>query len=1518
MNLWLQDEPLGYNPGVGERISFALNYKQREGLGGIDTNIFSCGPMWDFSWMSYIVISPLRLFPWYEDPVQMVAAGGGERDYMLQSGSYTGTIPGEPEFYTSTILDAQIDGSGNPTGFTLQYPNGAVDYYDYSVNGTSIYFVGFYADQGSTSYSGPLFFLREKVDLAGHTTQFVYNTNGAGSVFLVQVIDADGRTNTISYTNTNFPTQITSVTDPFGRTCTLSYGTNGVLTNITDVAGISSSFMYTNYTDLTDDDMNGTSFFWVTNLTTPYGTTTFSFTDFGFPNAGYGDGNEINRSVMVVDPMGGTNLYIYQDENSLMTNFTYTVLDVPSGVPQLCEPVYMEFRNSWHWGPLQFSSLSTSDMNSFTTNDYLKGRRRHWMHNSALLYYDYLSDTLEMEQEPSPDGSTVGQQTWYAYPGQDCPESGTNAMPILIAYNLPDGNTNYTWIQRDGLSHPTNVVETYSLGFGTPTLTRSNIYIYGANGIDLVKQIGPMGETVGSYGYDGNHNVLAATNAVGDVTTYTYDVNSRLTSITTPAGLTTTNIYFASGSFITNLVQQRIDIQIQRTNSYSYADNLIFTQTNELGLAITNTWDNLQRLTSTTFPDATYTSNIYVILDIGKTIDRLGNATKNGYDALRHLIAITNALNNVTRYNYCTCGALESMQDMLGNYTHYYYDIAGRLTNIAYPDGSSLTKNYNPLNQVTNTIDGTGISITNWYDDQGILYASSNAFGKVFAKGLDIEDRLTNSVDANGVVINNTYDYLGRLLTRSYPDGGVESFGYSPAGLIAYTNQLGYKTYYGYDAARRKVAETNANMQVTQYGYDAASDLANLTDANSHTTQWGYDIYGRVTNKVDATSTTILTYGYDADNRLTNRWSAQKGNTAYGYDNVGNLTSVTYPTNHALAFSYNAMNWLTSMSDGIGTTSFAYTPVGQLASETGPWGNDTVTYTYSDRLRASLDLQQPNASAWVQSYAYDAANRLQTITSPAGAFGYAYNTGLDGSSSSALVAKITLPNGAFITNTYDNNARMLGTYLYNSGLTNLDSSVYTNNMGNQRISVTRCGENTANYTYDPIGQVVADVASEVSGGVARMNEQLHYGFDPAGNLNFRTNNTLVQNFAVNSDNELTTATNGGSLTVMGTTTSPATNVTVNGSNALLYADATFAATNMPLTANYTAVAQDSYGRQASNTATVSLGTNITFQYDANGNLTSDGLRSFAYDDENQLIQVWVTNQWLSQFTYDGKMRRRIRQEFTWQGAWVRTNAVYYVYDGNLVIQERDINNLPTTTYTRGKDLSGSLQGAGGIGGLLARTAQSYVDAPLAGHSFYHADGNGNVTMLINSEQVVVAKYLYDAFGNVLSASGLLANANLYRFSSKEAHQNSGLVYFLYRYHDPNLQRWPNRDPLGDLGSLGFVSGSFNHNTISTLYAHHIRSLSFESIDGPNLFRFVDNNPEGNYDGDGTTCGKCQSAACAAAAGAACGWTQLLPLPLKVTLGPACAKAVYDYCCGPGGNPIPGPYPTFPPGMPPEL
>jgi len=87
----------------------------------------------------------------------------------------------------------------------------------------------------------------------------------------------------------------------------------------------------------------------------------------------------------------------------------------------------------------------------------------------------------------------------------------------------------------------------------------------------------------------------------------------------------------------------------------------------------------------------------------------------------------------------------------------------------------------------------------------------------------------------------------------------------------------------------------------------------------------------------------------------------------------------------------------------------------------------------------------------------------------------------------------------------------------------------------------------------------------------------------------------------------------------------------------------------------------------------------------------------------------------------------------------------YVYDGKLVIQERNSGNTPIVTYTRGIDLSGTREGAGGIGGLLGRTASGTT-------AYYHCDGNGNITCMLNGSQSVVAMYEYDPYGNLLSSS----------------------------------------------------------------------------------------------------------------------------------------------------------------------
>jgi RHS repeat-associated protein len=659
-----------------------------------------------------------------------------------------------------------------------------------------------------------------------------------------------------------------------------------------------------------------------------------------------------------------------------------------------------------------------------------------------------------------------------------------------------------------------------------------------------------------------------------------------------------------------------------------------------------------------------------------------------------------------------------------------------------------------------------------------------------------------------------------------------------------FTNQIGNITTYAYDAMGRKTNEVNPGVTTNQFTFSGAGDLLKLTDGKNQTTTWNYDTYGRVTNKLDAANNVLFLYTYDADGRLQTRWTPAKGTTSYGYDNVGNLLTINYPQS-TINLAYDLLNRLTNMVDAAGTTSYSYDAASQLLSEDGPWSSDTVSYTYVNRLRKSLSVQAPNGSSWSQTYGYDPVKRLTNITSVAGSFGYAYDA-----LRSTLPALVALPNGSVITNTYDGSARLLSTRIVNSVGSLLNSHAYTYNQANQRTQQVFTAGNYVNYGYDPIGELTSAKGKEAS-AADRLNEQLGYAYDAAGNLNFRTNNALLQAFSVNNLNELTTETNSGSITVAGTTTSAATDVTVydqgqppTQSAAALYADSTFASlSGFPLNNGnnvFTAVAHDSLGRADTATVTTYLPATNSFTYDLNGNLLSDGLRSFEYDAENQLTNVMVTNAWKSEFVYDGKMRRRIRREYTWQssiGDWQLSSETRYIYDGNVAIQERDVNNLPQVTYTRGRDLSGSLQGAGGIGGLLARTDHhlSTINSPQS-TSYYHADGNGNITCLVNTKQVLVAKYIYDPFGNILSQSGSLADANLYRFSSKEFHALSGLVYYLYRFYDPTMQRWLNRDPLAN-GRLSADSTELMDNVVGP----------FELSNGGNLYHYVYNNPVNRFD-----------------------------------------------------------------------
>jgi RHS repeat-associated protein len=141
---------------------------------------------------------------------------------------------------------------------------------------------------------------------------------------------------------------------------------------------------------------------------------------------------------------------------------------------------------------------------------------------------------------------------------------------------------------------------------------------------------------------------------------------------------------------------------------------------------------------------------------------------------------------------------------------------------------------------------------------------------------------------------------------------------------------------------------------------------------------------------------------------------------------------------------------------------------------------------------------------------------------------------------------------------------------------------------------------------------------------------------------------------------------------------------------------------------------------------------------------------------------------------------------------------YFIYDGWNVIEETiapATGPVETAEHVWGTDLSGTAQGAGGVGGLLLRESSA------TGASYYHYDGNGNVTALTSGAGTVQAAYTYGPFGETLRAAGPLAQANPWRFSTKYQDDETGLLYYGYRFYNPTDGRWLNRDPIEEQGGI---------------------------------------------------------------------------------------------------------------------
>ena len=108
--------------------------------------------------------------------------------------------------------------------------------------------------------------------------------------------------------------------------------------------------------------------------------------------------------------------------------------------------------------------------------------------------------------------------------------------------------------------------------------------------------------------------------------------------------------------------------------------------------------------------------------------------------------------------------------------------------------------------------------------------------------------------------------------------------------------------------------------------------------------------------------------------------------------------------------------------------------------------------------------------------------------------------------------------------------------------------------------------------------------------------------------------------------------------------------------------------------------------------------------------------------------------------------------------------------------------------------------------------------------YYILNLQGDVVKLVTASGTVVASYEYDAWGNILSQSGSLAEINPLRYRGYYYDNETGFYYLQSRYYDPANRRFINADIYASTDSSDAVSC--------------------------NMFAYCNNNPIANIDESG--------------------------------------------------------------------
>ncbi len=417
--------------------------------------------------------------------------------------------------------------------------------------------------------------------------------------------------------------------------------------------------------------------------------------------------------------------------------------------------------------------------------------------------------------------------------------------------------------------------------------------------------------------------------------------------------------------------------------------------------------------------------------------------------------------------------------------------------------GQMTTNTYNARGQMLTTTDAKGETTTLTYDGNGYLLSIHGALAgnsDVGSFTYDAVGRVSTSTDMDGYVITYSYDNLDRITNMAYPDGTFEAFTYDKLDRVKAQDRLGRLTQFTYDSLRRLIAVQDPLNRTVSFEYCGCGGLAALIDPLNRSTRWTHDIQGRVTAKQYADGSSIQ-YNYETTTSRMKSVQDEKGQLrSYTYAVDDHPVLVSYlqaqVATPAVSFTYDPnYNRVVSMQDAIGTTVYTYYPVGvagalQLASSTGPWANESVTWQYDALGRVA----NRAINGVPESYAYDVLGRTTNINNALGNFAYDFDGG------TRRVLDSFYPNGQSSHYTYFDNLgdrRLQSMTHLAPGASVISRFNYSYNAVSQitnMVQVFGGATNTWVPGYDAADQLLA---AQISQGPNVTNYA--YSYDPAGN-----------------------------------------------------------------------------------------------------------------------------------------------------------------------------------------------------------------------------------------------------------------------------------------------------------------------------------------------------------------------------------------------------------------------------------